>query len=153
MVAIDTKHRSLIFLGGTSGRNRWRESFMRRLADRGVPRGLFFDPVVKDWNEQARQREEEVKRDAALLVFYLGNPQEPDIPLSAFALVEATLAVCTQPKRTLLVFDLDGLEGHARKVYEQTYLLLRAQNVSVPIFHSIDDAESWIVERFGATRG
>src|SRR4029450_4892381 len=102
----------LVFLGGTSGKNRWRKGLIERLAARGVPREALFDPVVEDWNEAARKREERAKADAEVLFFYLGDPQEPDIPLSAFTLVEVTLAVCREPDRAIVVFDVDAVEGH-----------------------------------------
>jgi hypothetical protein len=140
----------LIFLGGTSGKNPWRKEFIRRLVERGVPRELLFDPVVPDWNEAARRREEEAKETAALLVFYLGDPQEPGIPVSAFSLVEAAIAVCRHPARTLVIFELAGVEGHARKVYEQSEALLRKQDANLPIFHGQDAAIDWVTRHFAA---
>lgn len=115
-------------LGGTCGNNDWRESFIERLIARGVPRECFFDPVVEGWNEQARAREERAKREAALLLFYVADPKEESSPLSAYAMVEATLAVCTQPARTVVVFEPSGISGHARKALEQTERVLRLQD-------------------------
>jgi hypothetical protein len=141
----------LIFLGGTAGRNPWRKEFIRRLVERGVPRERLFDPVVEDWNEAARRREDEVKEHAALLVFYFGDPQEPGIPVSAFSLVEAAIAVCRDPRRSLLVFELAGIEAHARKVYEQSEALLRKEDASVPIFRGLEPAIDWIAARYAGT--
>jgi hypothetical protein len=135
----------LIFLGGTSGRSPWRAGLIERLAARGVARAALFDPVVADWNEAARKREEDAKRRADLLVFYLGDPEEPGIPVSAFSLVEATLAVTSDDRRrTVLIFDLDGVDGHARKVYQQSEALLSARAPDVPIFQDLRTAEDWI---------
>lgn len=140
--------RPLIFLGGTSGRNDWRHSLIARLVERGMARESFFDPVVEDWNEAARRREEHAKASADLLVFFLGDPKEPGIPVSAFGLVEAALAVCNDPQRTLIVFDVENVESHARKVLQQSEQLFRRQDPSVPIFHGSCEAEEWIAERF-----
>lgn len=142
----------LIFLGGTAGKNPWRKPFIQQLVARGVPRELLFDPVVADWDEAAQRREEEVKRNALLLVFYLADPREPGIPVSAFSLVEAAIAVCREPKRTLVVFDLEGVDGHARKVYEQTEGQLRSQDPSVPIFRDIAPALDWIAAHFAEAK-
>ena len=138
----------MIFLGGTSGRNDWRRGFVARLVAQGIPSDRFFDPVVDDWNEAARAREERAKEDPNLLLFFVGDPKQPGNPLSAFSLVEATLAVCNDPERTVVVLDVDGVEGHARKVLEQTEKLLRAQDPDVPIFRTLHDAERWLAERF-----
>jgi len=142
----------MIFLGGTSGGNRWRAAFARRLAARGVPAEILFDPVVADWNEAARRREERVKRKAALLVFYLGNPRQKGLPLSAFSLAEAALALCRDSRRTLVVFDHASVRGHARKVYEQTEKLFRKRKGGAHLFKSLAEAQDWIVKHF-AKRG
>jgi hypothetical protein len=142
-----------IFLGGTAGNSDWRRGFMARLIGRGVAREVFFDPIVEDWNEAARAREERAKSEADLLVFYLSDPKEPGNPVSAFSLVEAALSICNEPERTLIVFDHDGIDGHARKVLEQTELLFRQQNAKVPIFRSSREAEDWIVARFADVPG
>lgn len=140
--------RRLIFLGGTAGTNPWRGPFIEQLVRRGVKRESCFDPVVADWNDEARAREERAKRDADLLLFYLADPMQPGLPVSAYALVEATLAVCNDPARTLLVFDVESVSGHARKVLEQSEKLLREQGPGVPMFRSLEPAASWIAERF-----
>jgi hypothetical protein len=134
----------LVFLGGTVGHNRWRRELLRLLDARGAPLQQCFDPVVPEWTEAAREREERAKRDATLLVFYLGNPQEPGIPLSAYSLLEAGLAVCNDPLRTLLIFDFDGVTGHARQQLEQSEKLLRAHDPRVPVLYSLGDAAARI---------
>lgn len=45
-------------------------------------------------------------------------------------------------------FDPEPLEGHARKVLEQSEVLFRRQDPSVPIFRELREAEDWIAERF-----
>ncbi len=115
---------------------------------RGVPEQVFFDPVVDDWNDEAREREERAKAEADLLVFYAGDPRESGLPLSAFTLVEATLAVCRDPHRTLVVFDLDAVQGHARKVYAQTLELLCALESDAVILEDLRQAEDEVAKRF-----
>jgi hypothetical protein len=134
----------LVFLGGTVGQNPWRKELMRLLDALGAPAGRCFDPVVPAWTAAAREREEHAKRDASLLVFYLGDPQEPGNPVSAYSLLEAGLAVCNDPLRTLLIFDLDGLTGHARQQLEQSERLLRAHDARVPVLHSLREAAARI---------
>jgi len=138
----------LVFLGGTAGKNHWRHGFIERLGARGVPKAGLFDPVVADWDDAAREREERAKADAEVLLFYLGNPEEPELHVSSFGLVEATLSVCREPQRTIAVFDADSVSGHARKVYAQTAKLLRAQRTKALIFDSLREAEDALVRRF-----
>jgi len=137
----------LVFLGGTSGSNPWRLGLIERLAARGIDRDVFFNPVVEDWNDEARQREEEAKAAADLLVFHLGNPQQPGNPIGAFSLVEATVAVCDTPERALLIFDLESVEGHARRVLEETRKLLRARGSPAVLCESLGEAEEYLARR------
>jgi len=134
------------------GNNGWRRDFVRRLVKRGLDPKVFFDPTVAEWNDAAQAREEIAKRDADLLVYYLADPKEPGSSLSTFGFVEAALAVCNDPERTVIVFDTSGIDGHPREVMEQTERLLRAQNRDVPIFGSSEEAEDWIVERMRQAR-
>jgi len=117
---------------------------------RGVPAQTLFDPVVVDWNDAAREREEQAKAAADLLVFYISDPQEPALPISAFSLVEATLAVCREPERTLVIFDLDAVQGHTRKVYVQTLKLLRDLRSSARLFEDLGQAEDEIAKHFAS---
>ncbi len=139
----------LVFLGGTSGANRWRKGLVERLAARGLAPSIFFDPVVDEWNEEARRREEAAKANADLVVFHLGNPEQPGTPIAAFSLVEATLAVCATPEKALLIFDFESVSGHARRVLEETEKLLRARKSPAVFCASLAEAEDWLAERFG----
>jgi hypothetical protein len=143
----------LVFLGGTAGHNPWRKELLRQLDALGAPTARCFDPVVADWTDEVRAREEQVKRDASLLVFYLGDPREPGNPVSAYSLLEAALAVCNDPERTLLIFDLEGVGDHARRQLEQSERLLRAQNPRVPVLHSLQEAAGRIAEHLADPQG
>ncbi len=46
----------LVFLGGTSGNNNWRDHFISILVSKGIKEEILFNPVVKDWNEEAQAR-------------------------------------------------------------------------------------------------
>ncbi len=104
----------LVFLGGTVAKNEWRNGFIEALVKRGVPRESLFNPDVKDWNKEAQQREEIAKKEAGYLVFYIADPKQEGNPLSAYSMVEATMALYDQSNRTVVVFDTEGMkeEGH-----------------------------------------
>ena len=121
---------------------------IERLSARGVDPRIFFNPLVEEWNEEARRHEEEAKAAADLLVFHLGDPQQPGNPIGSFSLVEATLAVCDQPEKALLIFDSESLSGHARRVLEETEKLLRARESGAVLCQSLAEAEDWLAEHF-----
>lgn len=141
----------LVFLGGTTGNNPWRRAFIRRLVERGVPEDALFDPVVDDWNDEARAREEQAKADADLVLFYLGDPQQPGLPLSAFSLVEAVIAVCREPSRTIVVLDAESIDNeHAGKVYAHSRDVLRKLDTGARILDTLDQAADEVARLFRA---
>ena len=139
-----------IFLGGTCGSNDWREGFIDSLVKRGVPEADLFNPVVKDWNAEAQAREEEAKDTATCLFFYLGSPEKGSKALSAYSMVEATMALYDKPERTVVVFDYTGIPDAARKSLEQTEQVLRTRFPDAAIVQGLEEAENLLVARFGA---
>lgn len=115
----------MIFLGGTCGNNNWRESFTEDLIQAGVPAESIFNPVVSDWNEDVQKAEEHAKATASFLLFYLADPKQDGNPLSTYSVVEAMIGLYEEPARTIVVFDHDGLAGHALKVALQIEKHLR----------------------------
>ncbi|SRR6266496_2161524 len=85
--------KKLVFLGGTSGNNNWRDHFISILVSKGITKEVLFNPVVKDWNEKAQAREEKVKKEATHLIFYIADPKQEGNPLSTYSMVEATMAL------------------------------------------------------------
>ena len=117
----------LVFLGGTAANTTWRDGLIEALVDRGVSADVLFNPVVKDWNEEAKLREEKAKTEATLLVFYVADPKQEGNPLSAYSMVEATIALYDKPERTVIVFDVDGMSGHPLKAMSQTMKVRKAR--------------------------
>jgi uncharacterized phage-like protein YoqJ len=134
----------LVFLGGTVGNNPWRVELIDRLIDRGVDVGCLFNPVVSNWNEEAQAREEDAKALADYMIFYLGSPEQDDNPISAYSMVEATMALYDAPKTTVVVFDHNGIEGHALKAVKQTEKVLRKRFPEACILGSLVDAIDWL---------
>jgi hypothetical protein len=136
--------KKLLFLGGTVGQNNWREGFIKSLKGNGVKDEAIFNPVVKDWNEEAQDKEEIAKKAATHMMFYLGSPKEPGIPVSAYSLVEATMSLYDKPKTTVVVFDQEGIEGHSLKAYKQTEKVLKKRFPDAHIFSTPKEALSWL---------
>lgn len=139
--------RKLIFLGGTVGGNKWRRPFSLKLIEGGIPAESIFDPVVDDWNEEAQIAEEKVKKNADYLLFYLGTPGNNE--LSAYSMVEATMALYDHIKKTVVIFDADGLEkGHKLKAFKQAENVLRTRFPKGNIFSTLSESAEWLVKNF-----
>ena len=130
----------LIFLGGTAGKNPWRGPFTEQLIGLGVAQEAIFNPVVADWNAEAQAREEEAKKNASHLVYYIASPMQEGNPLSAYSMVEATMGLYDMPDRTVVVFDTDGMDGHPLKAMKQTAKILRARFPDAMIYDNVTDA-------------
>lgn len=136
--------RKLVFLGGTAANNNWRDGFIQTLVARGVPHGCIFNPVVKDWNEEAQRREEKAKVVASHTVFYISDPKQDGNPLSAYSMVEATMALYDMPERSVVVFDTEGMSGHPLKAMNQTLKVLRKRFPKANIFNTAENALDWL---------
>lgn len=137
----------LVFLGGTCGNNKWRNALIARMVSRGCLACWFYDPVVADWDEAARRREDQVKRSADYLFFYLGNPKESGNPQSAYSMVEATMAQYDSG-RVVVVFDHASLDArHAIAASKKAYADLSARFPYAPIFERLTEAEDWLVRQ------
>lgn len=133
----------LVFLGGTAANNSWRENFIETLVKRGADTHLFFNPVVKEWNKEAQEREEKAKSEANYLVFYIADPKQEGNPLSAYSMVEAAMALYDKPDRSVVIFDTEGMSGHPLKAMNQTFKVLKARFPSANIFTK-EDALDWL---------
>ena len=135
----------VIFLGGTTGANKWRDGFTDTLVARGVSSHDIFNPVVEHWDEAARATEEKVKAECGYLMFYLGNPGNGQP--SAYSMVEATMALYDKPERTVVLFDTAGFEGHALKAMTQSFNVLKVRFPDANIFLGQESAIDWFVEQ------
>jgi DNA repair photolyase len=133
----------LVFLGGTVGNNSWRKGFVETLVSQGIPADIFFDPVVNGWGDEAREREKIAKNEASHFIFYIADPQQEGNRLSAYSMVEATIALNDAPTRTVVVFDSEGMDGRALKIMNKTLELLKARFPEANIFGTRQEAIDW----------
>jgi hypothetical protein len=148
--------KKLVFLGGTIGNNPWRAALVERLRRRGIDPAALFDPVVTDWNDEAQRREEAAKAAASIHLYYIGDPQQEALGLSAYSLVEATMALYDHPNRCVVVIDTGGMTGdaqqHAVKAMAQAIRVLKARFPTAPIFTTLAEAEDWLAEQLAPQR-
>lgn len=140
----------LVFLGGTCGGNNWREGFIASLVAQGVSPEALFNPVVPEWNDEAQQREEAAKANSTHHVYYLADPMQEGNPISAYSLVEATIALHNDPNTAVVVFDTTGMDGHGLKAMKQTEKVLRNTFPTANIFATRDAAEAWLADQLAS---
>jgi hypothetical protein len=129
----------MIFLGGTCGNNDWRNLLFEELAKTRHSTDHLHNPVVPDWNEEVQKREEEAKRVANYHVYFISNPYQDGINISAYSMVEATMALYDRIETTVIVFDEAGVTGHVLKSMQQTKKVLRARFPEAKIMDSFFD--------------
>lgn len=63
---------NVIFLGGTCNNSDWREEFSNKFKKECIDDSVeLFNPVVDDWTEECRKKEDEVKKLAKLNLFVI----------------------------------------------------------------------------------
>jgi hypothetical protein len=138
----------MIFLGGTAGNNPWRDSFITACLEKGIPSDMLFNPVVPDWNADAQAREDLIKKDpSTLMLYHISNPMQGTGQVSAYSLVEATMALYDHLDRTVVVFDTTGMTDHTLKSMKKIEADLRLRFPDAAVFSSPDEAIYYIVTR------
>jgi hypothetical protein len=139
-----------LFLGGTCAKNRWREDVViPALLDRGVPVDSIFNPNLGPgmWNEEAQALEDRVKRECALMVYYIGDTKDGS-GVSLYSAVEATMALYDDPERTVVVIDPAGTEGHVAKALNKTIRDLRERFPKAVIADDLEGLIEHVAARF-----
>lgn len=98
----------MIFLGGTCNGSTWRESLMPSLQELRIP---YFNPVVDDWNDEAKAKEEEIKSRPDTIQLYVIT----DEMAGFYSLAEAVDASNKCPERTIFYFDSDDFDYDTKK--------------------------------------
>lgn len=148
-----THRKPFVFLGGTCGDNAWRERFIEAWTRKGLSAALLFDPVVEHWDRTAQEREERMKREAEWLLFYIARPYGDSGLLSAYSMVEATMALFDNPMRTVVLFDASGYKTEGREVEARASLLqservLRTRFPHHRIMHSLDGVVEFLSDQY-----
>lgn len=96
-----------VFMGGTCNESTWREDFIKKFEARRDECKLynfkFFNPVVKDWDEEAQKKEDYEKRTSDYWIFCI-TPKMTGI----YSIVEVMIKLFNMPRRTIFcVLDED----------------------------------------------
>lgn len=93
--------RGVVFLGGTCNDDPWRDVVEANLKHLGVP---YFNPVVKDWNELAQKREEEIKKKPDTIQMFVITSKMTGV----FSIAEVVHSAHTNPRKTILGICKEG---------------------------------------------
>jgi hypothetical protein len=90
-----------VFLGGTTNETTWRDELQVYLDRENIE---YFNPVVKDWNEEAYQ-EELRQRETCDIVLYLITPKM----IGVYSIAEVIDDSNKRPSKTLFTYKIkDG---------------------------------------------
>lgn len=106
-----------LFLGGTVGKSNWREDLIPLLEHEKLN---YFNPVVEDWDDAAREREYEVKNSPLTVEVYVITKDMKGV----FSIAEAVDASNKKPDYTIFMIDRDGFDTHQLKSLDATAELI-----------------------------
>ena len=98
---INTKHEPLIFLGGTCNGDEWRTEFIhhwKKNEDIKKSKIKLFNPIVEDWTEEDKKREDEAKEKALINLFVI-TPKM----IGTFSIAEAVECVNNFSSKTIFI--------------------------------------------------
>ncbi len=136
-----------IFLGGTCGKNNWREELIDKLQNEGVDTSPLFNPVVPDWTPECQAAEDEAKETSDLMVYYIADPKQEGNPISAYSMIEACMGLYDDPERTIVVFEGSGMVDHAKKAQEKTEKDFRNRFPEANILANFDELVQFIKQQ------
>lgn len=144
------RKRQKVFLGGTVGKNAWRETIViPALLKHGIASEHIFNPVVSHWDTQAQAREDAAKANPDyLLLFVLASPDPASTEVtqvSGYSLVEAVMALYDSSERTGVLFEVTGLARKPAKGMLKACQDLGQRFPQAPIFTDYAALIDWVV--------
>ncbi len=97
-----------VFLGGTCGKSTWREELIKMLSDKVS----YFNPIVKEWNEECQKIEDEHKEKDDIFLFVV-TPETDN----AYTISEVTESSISRPESTI-VCVIDNVNGEQFEKHE-----------------------------------
>ena len=110
------KRLAKVFLGGTCNNSTWRNQLMPLLSVD------YFNPVVKDWNEEAQKEEEKQKKDCAIHLYVITSETK-----GVFSIAEAVASANEEGVQSLLFVIPDGFDKAAIRSLNATAKLVGNQ--------------------------
>ena len=82
-----------VFLGGTTNNSNWRDELIKNLKIE------YFNPVVKDWNEEAQKREIKEHKECDFVLYVITPKME-----GVYSIAEAIDDSNKRPEKTIFCF-------------------------------------------------
>lgn len=92
-----------VFLGGTCAESTWRQDLIPVLKKKKID---FFNPVVPNWNEEAKKIEDHEKTICGVELYVITSEMT-----GVYSIAEVMRSVYTNPKGTIFVVAEDGFEA------------------------------------------
>lgn len=127
--------KALVFLGGTCNESTWRDTLVVGL------NCSYFNPVVQNWTEDDKEKENQIKESADYNLFVF-----TPLHTGFFSFVEAAISAVKSPSRTILcVIPVDNGksfdEGQARSIEAMVGEL---DKEGIKVFNNLDDVRSYL---------
>lgn len=117
--------KGVVFLGGTCNDDPWRDVVEANLKHLGVP---YFNPVVKDWNELAQKREDEIKAKQSTIQMFVITSKMTGV----FSIAEVVHAAHTNPRKTILgICKDDFTEAQLKSLLAVANLVLKITEYNI----------------------
>ena len=124
-----------VFLGGTCNESQWREQLIPLL------QCDYFNPVVKDWNEEAQMLEIKKRQECDFIVYVI-TPKMTGV----YSIAEVVDDSNKRPDRTVFCIleedDSNEFMEHQTKSLEMTKNLVR--NNSARVFDNLEDIANFL---------
>jgi hypothetical protein len=107
-----------LFLGGTTGKSKWRDELIPLLERERL---TYFNPIVDDWNDSAREKEYQIKDSPDTVeVYVITNDM-----IGVFSIAEAVDASNKKPEKTIFMINREGFNTHQLKSLDATSELIQ----------------------------
>jgi hypothetical protein len=123
-----------VFLGGTANNSTWRETLIPLLDPTNIS---YFNPVVKDWNEQAQAEEIKQRKECDFLLYVITQEM-----LGFYAIAEVVEDSNKRPDRTIFCYLEEGFQPHQIKSLTATAKLVK--NNGSQVFTSLEEVAEWL---------
>jgi hypothetical protein len=123
-----------VFLGGTANHSTWRETLIPLLDPTNIS---YFNPVVKDWNEQAQAEEIKQRKECDFLLYTITKEM-----LGFYAIAEVVEDSNKRPSKTIFCYLEAGFGQHQIKSLQATAKLVK--NNGSQVFTSLEEVSEYL---------
>jgi len=113
-----------LFLGGTVGKSCWRDEIIPLLEQENLH---YFNPVVADWDDAAREKEYQIKNAANTVELYVITKDMKGV----FSIAEAVDASNKKPDKSIFLILRKGFDKSQLRSLDATKDLIQGNGASI----------------------